>query len=419
MSGAMSSQRTKAFLSFAEADRKWLERLRVQLRPLERLGLLDSWDNTRVLPGKNWRHELSTALQSARVAVLLISADFLASEFIMNEELPSLLDAARRGQVDILPILVRPCLFEMIEGLRDYKPIHAEPLSGLSSSDAEEVLRDVARAIQALLGTSPAAISPAKPARPGGAGGAKPRSAVLLTSLRVEFLAARKHLQNLREMVHPSGSVYEQGTFAGEAARWEVSLVEVGAGNSRAAMEAERAIQFLAPELVMFVGVAGGIKDVNLGDVVVANKVYGYESGKLAARFEPRPSVGETSYPLIQRALAEARRDSWLRRVSPAPASAPQVYVGPIAAGEKVVTSKSSELYEFLQAHYDDALAVEMEGRGFLEAAHANPQVQALVVRGISDLITRKKRPEGDSAELAARHASAFAFEILDRLGGA
>ncbi|MDE5122417.1 MAG: phosphorylase, partial [Trichodesmium sp. St19_bin1] len=96
----------------------------------------------------------------------------------------------------------------------------------------------------------------------------------------------------------------------------------------------------------------------------------------------------------------------------------PNVFVAPIAAGEKVVANKKSDLFEFLQQNYGDALAVEMEGRGILEAVHANQQVSGLIIRGISDLIDGKSRADKEGfQELAASHASAFAFQVLAKLG--
>jgi nucleoside phosphorylase len=230
-------------------------------------------------------------------------------------------------------------------------------------------------------------------------------------------MAVRTHLADLREEMHPQGTIYERGKFVANATSWEVGIVEVGAGNAGAGVEAERAIAYFNPSVILFVGVAGGIKDVAIGDVVAATKMYGYESGKAKRKFEPRPDLGLSTYGLIQRSRAEAKKVDWLQRLTSTPDSNPRVFVAPIAAGEKVIASSKSDVFKFIQLNYGDAVAVEMEGRGLLQAAHANHQVSALVIRGISDLIDGKSEADaGGSQEMAARNASAFAFEILTKL---
>lgn len=244
--------------------------------------------------------------------------------------------------------------------------------------------------------------------------------AVILTALRVEYQAVRAHLNDLREETY-RGMVYERGMFTIGQRSWEVGIAEIGAGNAGAALEADKAITHFQPDIIFFVGVAGGIKDVTIGDVVVADKVYGYESAKLKdGMVLARPNVGESSYALIQRARAEARKTDWLQRTQHCDHSLnphPQIHIGAIAAGEKVVADIRSDVYQFLYRYFNDTLAVEMEGRGLLQAAHGNEPVQALVIRGISDLIENKSEADKrGTQELASCYASAFAFEILAKL---
>ncbi len=242
------------------------------------------------------------------------------------------------------------------------------------------------------------------------------RTAVVITALPVEFSAVLGHLSDAREQKHDAGTIYNVGAFRGETTDWTIAVAVIGAGNPGAAAEAERAIATFTPDIALFVGVAGGIKDVTIGDVVAANEVYLYHAGKAADDFIARFAGDKGSYELVQRATQEAISASWRERAGDSAAESKAV-VAPIAAGEQVVVSIKSDTYELIRSRYDRAVAVEMEGSGFLRAAWANQDVRALVVRGISDLLEGKDAADaGGSQETAAMHASAFAFEVLAKL---
>lgn len=244
-------------------------------------------------------------------------------------------------------------------------------------------------------------------------------TAVILTALPVEYLAVRAHLEKLTEFVHPQGTVYESGKFIAEKQTWKVGIVEIGAGIVGAAVETCRVISYFNPDLLFFVGIAGGIKDVKIGDVVAATKIYSYESKKVGNRdsIGIRPTLGESSHSLVQRCVAEAKKKDWLQRLPMKNDANPRVFVGPIATGDKVLSSKESDVFKLIREHYNDSIAVEMEGYGFIRSAFATPDIKAIVIRGISDLIEGKNdnsmESEEDRQEKASIHASAFAFEVL------
>jgi nucleoside phosphorylase len=242
---------------------------------------------------------------------------------------------------------------------------------------------------------------------------------VILTALDVEFQAVRTHLTDLQDDRPPQGTAYERGKFVANGQEWEVGIVEVGAGNPGAAVETAEAIKHFQPDILFFVGIAGGIKDVEIGDVVLATDVYNYESGKVESgeQFSTRPVAEKSNPQLVEEARSIKRKGEWLQRLSNIPDPQPRVYVKPIASGEKVHATRESKDFKLLRERYNDAIAAEMEGFGFLKAASKYPEIKAIVIRGISDLIEGKNddaiEPEQVRQEKASHHASAFAFEIL------
>lgn len=245
------------------------------------------------------------------------------------------------------------------------------------------------------------------------------RLAVIITALPLERSAVLAHLRGISEEPPVNGSIYRRGIFDEQSDPWDVIVAEIGAGNVGAAAEAVRVISHYSPQVALFVGVGGAIKDLKHGDVVASSKVYGYESGKDDKKdFKPRPALQLTSYGLEQRARYEAGEPDWRQRIKAAgPGVEPDAKVAPIAAGEKVVASNRSQTFKFIRQHYSDAVAVEMEGHGFMLGVHMNHPTQGIVIRGISDLVNDKDEANDDTWQpIAASHAAAFAFQMLAKL---
>ena len=148
-----TTPRTKVLICYSRKDTPWLDRLRVHLKPLERRKLIEAWDDSHIGAGADWRAAIDRSLDEASVAVLLVSADWLASDFIQDFELPRLLARVRSEGVLVLPVLVSPCQVELtpLSGIQFVNGTD-RPLIGLPEAEREAVL---VRAAQAVLSALP------------------------------------------------------------------------------------------------------------------------------------------------------------------------------------------------------------------------------------------------------------------------
>jgi internalin A len=129
-----------------------MKELKKWLKPLEQGDLIDIWDDTRIQPGQDWREEIEKALDDARLAILLVSQDFLTSEFISNDELPKLLDGAKNKGVEILWIAVSSCTVDDTPIAR-YQAVHkTPPLDLLSDPEKKEKLLQIYEKIKSVVG---------------------------------------------------------------------------------------------------------------------------------------------------------------------------------------------------------------------------------------------------------------------------
>ncbi len=142
------------FLSYAHEDERWLRKLESHLSLLQRQGLISLWHDRRITPGTNWATTIDTHLETASVILLLVSADFLASDYCYGVEMKRALERQETGEAQVIPILLRSvdwkaAPFSHLQAL----PTDAKPITTWSDEDA--ALTDVATGIRRVIENLP------------------------------------------------------------------------------------------------------------------------------------------------------------------------------------------------------------------------------------------------------------------------
>ncbi len=138
------------FISYSHRDEEWKNRLVTHLRVLEHD--FEVWDDSRIQAGAPWHKEIEDAMNRAALAILLVSADFLTSDFVKNIEIPRLLNRRNQEGMRIFPIIVRDCAWQSIDWLAScqVRPKDGQPLnSDTPSPDIK--LANIVREIHTLL----------------------------------------------------------------------------------------------------------------------------------------------------------------------------------------------------------------------------------------------------------------------------
>ena len=216
--------RDKIFVSYSHKDVKLFNEFKTMMAPALQQGLVDLWDDKKIPPGALWKPEIEKALNSARIAVLLVSQNFLASHFIAEHELAPLLTAARDEGVSIFWIYLSSCLFEKTE-IASYQAAHdvSRPLDRLSKPQRQAVLSEAcAKLIQIATNVvsppTPAPASNAAPAAPPAGPAKRPLECVLLLTEALEMAryaaggggpttALRRRLDLSRKWLEQGGSL--------------------------------------------------------------------------------------------------------------------------------------------------------------------------------------------------------------------
>ena len=142
------------FISYSHKDEQWKDRLVTHLGVLYHQGLLDLWDDRRIGAGEDWYQEIHEAMDAASVAVLLVSAHFLTSPFILGKEVPRLLKRRDKEGLRIFPVIVRPCAWKQVKWLArmQVRPKEGRPLSAGDEHHIDADLAAIAEEIAAIIG---------------------------------------------------------------------------------------------------------------------------------------------------------------------------------------------------------------------------------------------------------------------------
>jgi adenosylhomocysteine nucleosidase len=258
--------------------------------------------------------------------------------------------------------------------------------------------------------------------------------ALIVSALPVEAKAILSFFEDVHVQSTPKGVSYMTGNRKIFSAKLGEKIEEnwaffiaapTGAGN----LEVTRALHQMIPEcnphIVALIGCAGGFPDkIEQYDVVVAPRVDYIARTKVSRKTQLRPQQEVCSSMFVDHCKNVQLLDLWHQYLHPDITNAPiNVQFEPIVSGETVLANSRSAYFRLAQIASPKAVAIEMEGYGFLSACREY-KVEAAVVQGISDTLDDKDAPAGDgrSSNLgldkaqykATRHAAALFFATLD-----
>jgi hypothetical protein len=141
------NQAIEVFFSYAHEDEELRDELAKHLKLLERQKVIAAWYDREIGAGTEWEQSIEQRLDSARVILLLISADFLASDFCWGVELKRAMERHETGEARVIPIILREVDWENAPfGKLQALPRNAEPVTNWQNRD--QAFADIARGIR-------------------------------------------------------------------------------------------------------------------------------------------------------------------------------------------------------------------------------------------------------------------------------
>lgn len=139
------SDTIEVFISYSKQDKELRDGLLAHLRPLERQGII-TWHDRQILPGTEWDEEIKARLNAADIILLLLSSDFLATDYCTQVEIPEALRRHEAGEATVMPVILRHCgwRFTDLAAIQAY-PEKAKPIK--SWMDIDEAFTDVVNGV--------------------------------------------------------------------------------------------------------------------------------------------------------------------------------------------------------------------------------------------------------------------------------
>lgn len=138
------------FISYSKFDFRYLNELRTHLSPLVKNNKIKPWDNTDLMAGDAWDAAISIRLNQADIILLLLSSDFLATDYIWENELRPALERHKEGKAKLVPIILRPCNWqESPIAFLNALPQKGKPIS--TYQDRDEAWLEIVEALQKII----------------------------------------------------------------------------------------------------------------------------------------------------------------------------------------------------------------------------------------------------------------------------
>jgi nucleoside phosphorylase len=382
--------------------------------------------------GERWNLQIEQMIAASGIFLPLIDGSYWESPYCV-QEYEAAVRLAEAGRIMIIPCL--------LDGFDKGPTVEyqGEDLCGVSPQS--QITRIVTKLDNVLAAKPKSSLSATNSTEPIEAGRASVDIAII-TILAEEYRAVLQLLRRVRQVVGSSDLDNRHAWVVGEVdtptspVPYTVALaMSSGPGNNAAVIATKNTILAFDPRCILVVGVAGGLGNIRLGDVVVADRICAYEYGKVDHGFQPRhdlDSPTDASIASAARTLAD-RYPGWYMELTQHQGGmslSPRIEVGKVASGDKVVDDTTDNFFAHIIKSREKLHAVEMEGAGAAAAIQdAREMRQAIsfgMIRGISDLPRQDESQLGNDShtsaqtemrdswkELAASSAAVAAIQLI------